>query len=248
MRATAAAYETLVQVFETQVHTLRQQLSTRVLEIESLKLQIAKLRRMQFGAKSEKLDRQIGQLELRLEELQADEGEATAEAPADRRNAAPRTPACRSLPDHLPREDRIYEPECQSCPGCSGALHLLGEDVSEQLEYVTGHWRVLRHRRPKMTCERCEVNAQAEAPSRPIERGLPGPGLLAHVLVTKFCDHQPLYRQSDNYARNGVFLSRSTLADWGGQASALLRPLVAAIRRYVPASTKVHADDRPVPV
>lgn len=240
MRATVDAYE-------TQVHGLRQQLDTRVLEIESLKLQIAKLRRMQFGAKSEKLDRQIGQLELRLEELQADEGEAAADASVPRQGAK-RVSARRPLPEHLPREDRVYEPDCQCCPDCGGVLHLLGEDVSEQLEYLPGHWKVLRHRRPKKTCQRCEVIVQATAPSRPIARGLPGPGLHAHVLVAKFCDHQPLYRQSDIYARDGVFLSRSTLADWVGQAGALLRPLVEAIRRYVLACGKVHADDTPVPV
>lgn len=240
MRATVDAYE-------AQVSGLRQQLDTRVLEIESLKLQIAKLRRMQFGAKSEKLDRQIGQLELRLEELQADEGEVAAQAAAPRQSAKGAS-VRRPLPEHLPREDHVYEPESQCCPDCGGALHLLGEDISEQLEYVPGHWRVLRHRRPKKTCQRCEVIVQAAAPSRPIERGLPGPGLHAHVLVAKFCDHQPLYRQSDIYARDGVFLSRSTMADWVGQAGALLRPLVAAIRRYVLAGGKVHADDTPVPV
>lgn len=245
--ALKALVRATVDAYETQVHGLRQQLDSRVLEIESLKLQIAKLRRMQFGAKSEKLDRQIGQLELRLEELQADEGEAAVDAPAPRQGTK-RTSVRRPLPERLPREAHVYEPECQCCPDCGGALHLLGEDVSEQLEYVPGHWRVLRHRRPKRTCQRCEVIVQAEAPSRPIERGLPGPGLLAHVLVAKFCDHQPLYRQSDIYARDGVFLSRSTLADWVGQAGALLRPLVAAIRRYVLVSTKVHADDTPVPV
>lgn len=245
--ALKALVRATVDAYETQVSGLRQQLDTRVLEIESLKLQIAKLQRMQFGAKSEKLDRQIGQLELRLEELQADEAEAVAAAPVPRQGVK-RVSARRPLPDHLPREDRVYEPDCRCCPDCGGALHLLGEDVSEQLEYVPGHWRVLRHRRPKRTCQRCEVIVQAAAPSRQITRGLPGPGLHAHVLVAKFCDHQPLYRQSDIYARDGVFLSRSTLADWVGQAGALLRPLVAAIRRYVLASSKVHADDTPVPV
>ncbi|NYS11443.1 IS66 family transposase [Achromobacter xylosoxidans] len=245
--ALKALVRATVDAYETQVHGLRQQLETRVLEIESLKLQIAKLRRMQFGAKSEKLDRQIGQLELRLEELQADEGEAAVDTPASRQGTK-RTSVRRPLPEHLPREDHVYELESPCCPDCGGALHLLGEDVSEQLEYVPGHWRVLRHRRPKKTCQSCEVIVQAAAPSRPIARGLPGPGLHAHVLVAKFCDHQPLYRQSDIYARDGVFLSRSTMADWVGQAGALLRPLVEAIRRYVLASGKVHADDTPVPV
>lgn len=234
-----------IDALKAVVRDLRQQLDTRALEIESLKLQIAKLQRMQFGARSEKLDRQIGQLELRLEDLQADEGEVAVQAPAAR-SGGKRSSGRRPLPEHLPREDRIYEPETQCCPDCGGVLHLLGEDVSEQLEYVPGHWKVLRHRRPKRTCQRCEVIVQAAAPSRPIERGLPGPGLHAHVLVAKYCDHLPLYRQCDIYARDGVFLSRSTLADWVGQAGALLRPLVAAIRRYVLASGKVHSDDTPV--
>ncbi|MFE1573695.1 IS66 family transposase [Comamonas odontotermitis] len=247
VHATVHAYQQRAEGHDIEVQALRQQLDNRVLEIESLKLQIAKLRRMQFGAKSEKLDRQIGQLELRLEELQADEGEAAADAPV-LRQVAKRASVRRPLPEHLPREDCVYELECQCCPDCGGALHLLGEDVSEQLEYVPGHWKVLRHRRPKKTCQRCEVIVQATAPSRPIARGLPGPSLHAHVLVAKFCDHHPLYRQSDIYARDGVLLSRSTLADWVGQAGALLRPLVEAIRRHVLASRKVHADDTPVPV
>lgn len=124
----------------------------------------------------------------------------------------------------------------------------LGEDVAEQLEYVPASFRVIRHVRPKLACSCCDHIAQAAAPSRPIERGIAGPGLLAHVLVAKFADHLPLYRQSVIYAREGVELDRSLLAKWVGRTAALLQPLVDALRRHVMAATKLHADDTPVPV
>jgi transposase len=127
-------------------------------------------------------------------------------------------------------------------------LKHLGEDVLEMLEYVPEHFKVIRQVRPKLTCACCERIVQAEAPSRPIERGVAGPGLLAHVLVSKYCDHLPLYRQSEIYAREGVELERSTLADWVGGTSALLAPLVEALRRHVMGAEKLHADDMPVPV
>jgi transposase len=127
-------------------------------------------------------------------------------------------------------------------------LRKLGEDVSEMLEYVPASFFVIRHVRPKLSCSHCERIVQAAAPSRPIERGTAGPGLLAHVLTSKYADHLPLYRQSEIYARQGVELERSTLADWVGSTSQLLTPLVAALRRYVMAASKLHADDTPVPV
>jgi transposase len=116
------------------------------------------------------------------------------------------------------------------------------------LEYVPAQFQVIRQVRPKLCCTSCERIVQAPAPSRPIERGLAGPGVLAHVLVSKYADHLPLYRQSEIYARQGVELERSTLADWVGGASHLLAPLVEALRRYVFDSGKLHADDTPVPV
>jgi transposase len=126
-------------------------------------------------------------------------------------------------------------------------LKQFGEDVSEQLEYVPESFKVIRHVRPKFACTACERVVEAPAPSRPIERGLAGPALLAHVLVSKFCDHQPLYRQSEIYARQGVAIERSTLADWVGASSALLDPLVDALREHVLAGRKIHADDDGVP-
>jgi transposase len=127
-------------------------------------------------------------------------------------------------------------------------LSKLGEDVSEMLEYVPASFFVVRHVRPKLSCTKCDHIVQAAAPTRPIERGVAGPGLLAHVLVSKYADHLPLYRQSEIYARYGVELERSTLADWVGGTSELLDPLVETLRRYVMAAGKVHADDTPVPV
>jgi transposase len=232
---------------DEQLAGLEAQLNTRAAEIEHLKLMIAKLRRMQFGRKSEKLDHQIEQLELQLEDLQADEAEAEREMPeADR---APRRKSVRRpLPDHLPRDEKIYAPGTDACPSCGGGLRHLGEDVAEQLEYVQASFRVIRHVRPKLACSCCDAIVQAPAPSRPIERGIAGPGLLAHVLVAKYADHLPLYRQAVIYARDGVDLDRALLASWVGAASALLRPLVDAIRRHVLASAKLHADDTPIPV
>jgi transposase len=247
LKALLLASERRVQERDDQLAGLTAQLNTRAAEIEHLKLLIAKLRRMQFGRKSEKLDHQIEQLELQLEDLQADEGEAARAMPeADQ---APRKKSVRRpLPDHLPREEKVYPPPADTCPSCGGGLRHLGEDVAEQLEYVPASFRVIRHVRPKLACSCCDTIVQAPAPSRPIERGLAGPGLLAHVLVAKFADHLPLYRQSVIYARDGVDLDRALLASWVGAASALLRPLVEAIRRHVLAATKLHADDTPIPV
>ncbi|WP_445231430.1 IS66 family transposase [Duganella rhizosphaerae] len=226
---------------------LREQLNTRAVEIEHLKLQIAKLRRMQFGRKSEKLDHQIEQLELQLEDLQADEAEAAREMPAA--DQAPRKKSVRRpLPDHLPRDEKVYAPTADACPTCGGGLRPLGEDVAEQLEFVPASFRVIRHVRAKLACSCCDAIVQAPAPSRPIERGIAGPGLLAHILVAKFADHLPLYRQCVIYAREGVDLDRAMLASWVGAASALLRPLVDAVQRHALAASKLHADDTPIPV
>ena len=225
-------------------------LASRETEIENLKLLILKLRRMQFGRKSEKLDHQIEQLELRLEDLEAAQTESIPPQNGTRAQSTrtPRRPARRPLPDHLPREIQTHEPDQAACPECGGTLRRLGEDVSELLEFVPARFKVIRIVRPKLSCADCEHIVQAPAPSRPIDRGLAGPGLLAHVLVSKFSDHLPLYRQSEIYERSGIDLDRSTLADWVGGSSRLLAPLVDALRRYVLSARKLHADDTPVPV
>jgi transposase len=216
-------------------------------EIEHLKLVIAKLQRMIFGTKSEKVTHEIEQLELKLEELESHESERIAACPATQ--PTPRAKSTRRpLPEHLPREVHTHLPAEEACPECGGALHKLGEDVAEILERVPATYKVIRHVRVKMACTRCDVIVQAPAPSRPIERGIAGPALLAHVLVSKFSDHLPLYRQTEIFAREGIELDRSTLADWVGHASHLLAPLVEATRRHVLAASKIHADDTPIPV
>jgi transposase len=218
-------------------------------EIEQLKLLIAKLQRMRFGRSSEKLDRQIEQLELRLEALQVNIAESVAALPKEMASAETVARAVRRpLPAHLPREVRTYLPKQKACPDCGGELRKLGEDVSEVLERIPSHFQVIRQVRVKLACACCDKIVQAEAPSRPIGRGIAGPGLLAHVLVSKYGDHLPLYRQSEIYAREGVELDRSTLADWVGGTSRLFEPLVEALRRHVMSAEKLHADDTPVPV
>jgi transposase len=163
-------------------------------------------------------------------------------------SVSPSQPARRPLPADLPRETERLSPKQSACPDCGGALKHLGEDVSEMLEFVPGRFKVIRTVRPKLACNRCDAIVQEPAPDRPIDRALAGPGLLAHVLVGKYSDHLPLYRQSEIYAREGVELDRSTLAGWVGGASRALEPLVDAIRKYVMGAVKIHADDIPVPV
>jgi transposase len=247
-----AQHEQLLSA-EDRLTATQEQLQSREREIAHLQLLLAKLHRMQFGRKSEKLQRQIEQLELRLEELESHRSEKECNAAEPAPVIASSTPAAakptrRALPDHLPRQTRRHEPKETVCPQCQGELRKLGEDVSEMLEYVPASFVVIRHLRTKLSCTKCDCIVQAEAPSRPIERGVAGPGLLAHVLVSKYCDHLPLYRQSEMYARQDVELERSTLADWVGSTSRLLEPLVEALRRYVMAAGKLHADDTPVPV
>jgi transposase len=237
-----------VESLQRLVREQQAQLLSRDVLIEQLKLQLARLKKMKFGRSSEQLDAQIAQLEFSLEELEAN---AAATAPLKPPASEPATkPGRKPLPDHLPREPHVHEPTTGSCncPECGGKLRVLGEDSSEMLEYVPEHWRVIKHVRPKYSCSVCQKIVQASAPSRPIERSYAGPGLLAHMLVSKFCDHLPYYRQSQIYARDRVELDRSTLADWGGAASALLDPLLGALEDYVMAAHKLHADDTPIPV
>jgi transposase len=231
------------------------QLMSNSQEIEHLRLVIEKYRRMIFGRKSEKLSGELAQLELRLEELEAtqaaDQAAAEAQQPSSTQSGSkPKTsrPRRKPLPEDLPREVIMHMPEHDSCPCCGGQLRQFGEDVSEQLERIPATYKVIRHVRPKFACSACDRVVEAPAPSRPIAYGLAGPDLLAHVLVSKFADHLPLYRQSEIFAREGVDLDRSTLAGWVGAASELVAPLVDEIRKHVLAGSKVHGDDTPVPV
>lgn len=235
------------------IHALRAMVVEQHVFIERLQTMIAHLRRMQFGRKSEKIERQIEQLELELEDLESAQAAQLEELdrnlePKASAVAAKQKPVRRSLPDHLPREVETHAPAASDCPACGSQLNKLGEDVAEVLEWIPASFKVIRHVRPKLCCSKCDVIVQAEAPSRPIARGLAGPGLLAHVIVSKYADHLPLYRQSEIYAREGVDLERSTLADWVGSSSKLLEPLGEALRKYVMSTSKLHVDDTPVPV
>jgi transposase len=240
------ALEALIVAQQSVLSVQQEKLLSRENEIEHLKLVIARLRRMMFGTKSEKVMRDIEQLELRLEELETRESERTWTRPTS--TTPTNKPTRRPLPEHLPREVHTHLPAETACRECGGELRKLGEDVSEMLEYIPASFKVIRHVRPKLSCSKCDVIVEALAPSRPIERGLAGPGLLAHVLVSKYADHCPLYRQSEIYARTGVELDRSTLSDWVGASSQLLAPLVDTVRKHVLAASKLHADDTPVPV
>lgn len=235
-----------LQSLRDTVSTLELALSVRKLEIEQLNLQIAKLKRMQFGRKSEKIDRKLEQLETRLEDLIAEEGAAEQKS---RAAAVPRTKSPhKPLPADLPREEHIIEPQEEACPQCGGNLKPLGEDVSEQLEVIEAAFKVIRHVRRKKACACCDCIVQAPAPSRPILRSFAGPGLLANIAVSKFADHQPLYRQAVIHARRGVELDPSTTGRWMGACGVLIAPLVEALRRYVLAPGKIHTDDTPMPV
>jgi transposase len=216
------------------------------LELEKLRFQLACLRRMKFGRSSEALDLQLSQMQLTLEDLEATLA-STPESVRPAPKQPPAQPVRRALPDHLPREQILHHAPC-SCPACGGELRALGEDVSEILERVPASFRVIRHVRPKLSCTQCQKIVQAPAPSRPIAKGLFGPGFLAHILVAKYADHLPLYRQSQIYKREQVDIERSTLADAVGGASALVQPLIDALGRYVMSAQKLHADDTPVPV
>ena len=213
-------------------------------EIQRLNLIIAKLQRRQFGRRAESLDG--NQLTL-LADLEPEDATAPKNDPAPASEKA-RKPKRKPLPAHLPRETHRHDITQGQCQCCGGELRFIGEDVSEMLEYIPARFKVIRHVRPKWSCQHCQQILQAPAPERPIPNGLAGPELLAQVLVAKYCDHLPLYRQSLIYAREGVDLARSTLADWVGQASALLRPLVEAIRRHTLGGDTLHADDTPMPV
>lgn len=222
------------------------EIKSQAYQIEKLKKELAAHRKARFGSKSETIDQLAFDLQEDTEIAAASEAEKAAPiADADKNLPAKRTHNRAPLPDHLERQEEILSPG-DACGDCGGALKQLGEDVTEELEYVPGHFVVKRIVRPRMTCTCCEAFAQAELPSRPITRGRPGPGLLAHVLVGKYCDHLPLYRQSEIYARDKVDLHRSTLTDWVGRSTSLLEPLASHIGKLVRAGPALFADDTPV--
>lgn len=230
------------------------------LTIEKLKAQIARFRREKFGSSSERIERVIAQLELALEEAEMAKAEAAASGPQPPEPEASSTDAQsdgvpapdkkkrRTLPPELPRRDVVHMPEgvCKTCGGSE--LRPVGESVTEVLEYIPGRFEVTRHVRPACSCRKCETMVQAPMPELPIPRGMAGPGFLAHIAIAKFCDHLPLYRQAEIYARAGLDIDRGLLADWLGHIAWLVRPLVELIAEHVMAGRVIYADDTPVPV
>ena len=230
------------------------------LTIETLKAQIAKFKREKFGASSERVERVLEQLELALEEAEAAKAEAIASQPQapepEAANAeAPSAEAAkpekkkrRQLPPEFRRRDITHRPPdvCKRCGG--NDLRNVSESVTEVLRYVPGHFEVDRHIRPACSCRKCEAMMQAPMPDLPIPRGMIDASFLAHIAIAKFCDHLPLYRQSEIYAREGLDIDRSQLAEWLGHVAWLLKPLGELVAEHVMAGRVIHADDTPVPV
>jgi transposase len=244
-----------------ELRTMLAQAAARIAEIESerdaargeadrLRGIIQELQRHRFGRRSERLD--PDQLALALEDLE--QTLAAAELAEGRKpgrvNALNRRKVNRgALPAHLPRIERVIDIADKACPCCGGALHKIGEDMAERLDVIPAQFQVVVTRRPKYACRRCEsAVVQAPAPAHIIEGGLPTETLLAHVIVAKYADHQPLYRQAQIYGRQGVVLDRSTLADWVGRAAWWLRPLHGRLLEHLKASTKLFADETTAPV
>lgn len=221
-------------------------------EVDKLHLLIKQLQRALYGPRSERLD--PDQLQLALEDGEQSLGTAEAvdeaaggETKPKRRRTARRNRG--ALPKHLPREEVVIEPEQRNCPCCDGALHVIGEDVSEQLDVVPAQFKVKVIRRPRYGCRACEgAVVQAPAPARLVEGGMPTEAMVAHVVVSKYLDHLPLYRQAQIYSRQGIDLDRSTLANWVGRAAWWLEPIHARLMAEITGSAKIFADDTPVPV
>ena len=225
--------------------------------IQTLRLRIAKLKKQVFGQSSEKIEREIEQLELALEDLLIASAESETTVPDDdqeeaaleaAKDTADRPPRRRPrVSDSTPRERQELDPG-SCCPDCGGDLRVVGEDVSEMLDLIAAQLKVVQIARPKKSCRRCERMVQVPAPSRPISGSMAGAGLLAHILVSKFDDHLPLYRQQEIFARMGADIPDSTLVDWCGRAMKVLAPLIERIEADVMASDLLHADDTPIRV
>jgi transposase len=255
LRRQLSAKDALLAERDAELAAAKAGLVAKTLEAEKLKFELARLKRMSFGASSERIEREIAQLELKLEEIETTAADAAATEPAPTTNLEPASAephgkkSRRKLPEHLPRRDKTHEPANCACPRCgTERMRKVGEDVTEVLEYVPGRFEVVRHVRPAYSCAKCEAMVQAPMPALPIPRGQAGPGLLAHVAIAKYCDHVPLYRQAEIYARDGVDLDRATLADWVGRIAWLVRPLADRIGEHVIAGSVIHADDTPIPV
>lgn len=253
LRVALAAAEARAAAAEEELTQARAVVSASDAMIRHLQLQIAKLRRKQFGHSAERYARLIEQLEMQLEDLETDLGQdrAKTDAAVAKTSVAAferRRPARKPFPEHLPRERVVVEaPAACTCCG-SGRIVKMGEDITETLEVIPRQWKVIQTVREKFTCRDCEKISQPPAPFHPTPRGWAGPNLLAMVLFEKFGQHQPLNRQAERYAKEGVEISLSTLADQVGACAAALQPIHDLIRTHVLGAERLHADDTTVPL
>ena len=254
LKLALAAAQARAVLAEAELASARAKASSDQAQIAHLKLQIAKLQRDRFSPHAERTARLLDQLELELEELEASasEDELAAEMAAAKTTSvaafARARPSRKPFPDHLPRE-RVVQPAPCSCAVCGGTrLSKLGEDVAETLEVIPRQWKVIQHVREKFSCRDCEAVSQPPAPFHVVPRGWAGPSFLAMLLFEKFGQHQPLNRQAERYAREGVPLSLSTLADQVGAGTAALMPLFERLQAHVLAAERLHGDDTTVPV
>ncbi|MCR9125985.1 MAG: IS66 family transposase [Rhodobacteraceae bacterium] len=252
LRAALAASEARAEAAESELAQARAVVSTSEAMIKHLRLELAKLRRDHYGHSAERRTRLIDQMEMQLEELEAAATEDEIAAGKAKTTAVAsfqrRRPARKPFPDHLPRERVVIEaPTACSCCG-SDRIVKMGEDITETLEVIPRQWKVIQTVREKFTCRACEKISQPPAPFHPTPRGWAGPNLLAMVLFEKFGQHQPLNRHAERYAKEGVDLSLSTLADQVGACAAALEPIHALIRTHVLAAERLHGDDTTVPL
>jgi len=254
---------TLLKAMIAQLQVENAKLTTTLrahdLVVQALRLQIAKLKKQAFGKSSEKIQREIAQLELALEDVlvsvaqqglvasDRDDPDAEPAAASADTGSRPRPSRRPRVSADTPRERREFDPG-NTCPDCGGDLRLVGEDVSEIIEMITAKLKVIEVARPKKSCRCCEKMVQVPAPSRPVPGSMAGASLLAYVLVSKFDDHLPLYRQNEILARMGADIPRSTLADWCGRAMRILQPVIDQVEASVLGSDILHADDTPIRV
>ena len=239
------------ELLQKKNHSLKTTNNSLLSEVELLKEQLRLLKAKRFGRSSEKLDNQIKQLELWIEESELNSVEVvTTEAVVDTGESSKEKvqPKRLKIAAHLPREDVVLNPET-NCPDCGGMeFRKIADDVSETLEYVPSSFKVIRHIRPRCACINCEKIVQAYAPSKTIDKGKAGSGLLAHILIQKYCNHLPIYRQHQIYLREGVEIAQSTMTGWSKQCVKLLQPLIEELKRVIFSSSHLHGDDTPVKV